>query len=138
MEPITVDTTILKPVDKVWEYFTRPEHITQWHFATDEWKCPSAKSDFREGGRFSYRMEAKDGSFGFDFSGIFDEIIPEKHIVYTLDDGRKVDVIFNALDGTTTEVKETFEPEKQNSAEMQRDGWDKILYSFEKYAENHK
>ncbi len=138
MEPIKLNVTILKPVQKVWEYFTQPEHITHWHFATEEWKCPSAKSDLREGGRFVYRMEAKDGSFGFDYSGIFDEIVPEKHIVYTLDDDRKVHVVFNALDPGTTEINQTFEPEKKNSVEMQRDGWDKILHNFEKYAENHK
>ena len=138
MEPIKLNVTILMPVEQVWEYFTKTEHITNWHFATEEWKCPSAKSDFREGGRFVYRMDAKDGSFGFDYAGVFDEIVPQKHLVQTLDDGRKVHTVFNALDRGTTEISKTIEPEKQNSAEMQRDGWNKILHNFEKYAENHK
>ena len=138
MEKITVKSTILKPVSQVWEFFTKPEHITHWNFATPEWKCPSAKSDLRPGGHFSYRMEAKDGSFGFDYEGVFDEVIPENKLSYHLDDGRKVEVFFNKIDETTTEVAEVFEPEASNSLEMQRDGWNKILHNFEKYAENHK
>lgn len=137
MEKITLKSTILKPVEKVWEYFTKPEHITKWNFATNDWKCPTAESDLREGGKFNYRMEAKDGSFGFDYAGTFDEIVPEKRLSYTLGDGRKVEVSFNAIDSGTTEIVEIFEPEKQNPLEMQRNGWNKILHNFEKYAENH-
>ena len=137
MEKVTLKSTILRPVNKVWEYFTQPEHITKWNFATEEWKCPSAESDFREGGNFNYRMEAKDGSFGFDFKGTFDEIREQELLKYHLDDGRNVEVVFNKTDESTTEIVLTFEPEKQNPAEMQRDGWNHILHNFEKYAEQH-
>ncbi len=137
MEPIILDITILKPVEKVWEYFTDPKHITKWNFAHETWHCPKAESDFREGGKFVYRMEAKDGSFGFDYTGTFQEIVPNVLIRYVLDDGREVEVRFNKVDDSTTEIVETFEPEKQNSREMQRDGWYGILNNFHKYAENH-
>lgn len=137
MENIKIDITILKPVQTVWQYFIEPKHITRWNFANDNWHCPKADSDFREGGKFSYRMEAKDGSFGFDYTGTFVEIVPEKLIKYRLDDGRNVEVYFNSLDAATTEVVEIFEPEPANSREMQRDGWYAILNNFHKYVENH-
>ena len=91
----------------------------------------------REGGRFNYRMEAKDGSFGFDYTGTFNEVVPNQKLSYTLDDGRKVEVLFNAVDNSTTEIVETFEPEKSHPIEMQREGWNNILHNFEKYAENN-
>lgn len=138
MEKVTLKSTILRPIDKVWEFYTEPEHITQWNFATPEWNCPSAKSDLRSGGNFSYRMEAKDGSFGFDYAGIFDEVIPENKLSYRLDDGRKVEVSFNKIDDSTTEIIEIFEPEASHPVEMQREGWNNILHNFEKYAENNK
>lgn len=137
MEPIKIDITILKPIEKVWEYFNDPKHVTNWNFAHETWKCPKATSDFREGGKFNYRMEAKDGSFGFDYTGTFDEIVPNTLVKYHLDDGRKVEVHFNKVDENTTEVVEIFEPEKANSVEMQRDGWYGILNNFHKYVENH-
>lgn len=137
MEPIKIDITILKTVEKVWEYFNDPKHVTHWNFAHETWKCPKAESDFCEGGKFNYRMEAKDGSFGFDYTGTFDEIVPKKLVKYHLDDGRKVEVHFNKVDENTTEVVEIFEPEKSSSVEMQRDGWYGILNNFHKYAENH-
>lgn len=80
MEPITLEITILKPISKVWEYFTQPEHITQWNFASDEWTCPTAENNLEIGGNFNYRMEAKDQSFGFDYTGIYDEILPLEKI----------------------------------------------------------
>ena len=138
MEPIKIDITILKPVEKVWEYYNEPKHITKWNFAHESWHCPKAENDLRVGGKFTYRMEAKDESFGFDLSGIYDEIIPLKKIKYHLEDGRLVEVIFNEIDATTTEVVEIFEPETQNSREMQRDGWYAILNNFHKYVENYK
>ena len=91
----------------------------------------------REGGRFNYRMEAKDGSFGFDYTGTFNEVVPNQKLSYTFDDGRKVEVLFNAVDNSTTEIVESFEPEKINPVEMQREGWNNILHNFEKYAENN-
>lgn len=137
MEPIKLDITILEPIAKVWEYFNDPKHVPQWNFATAEWQCPTAESDFRVGGKFSYRMEAKDNSFGFDYSGVFDEIIPNELVRYHLDDGRKVEVVFNKVDADTTEIIQTFEPEAANSREMQREGWYAILNNFHKYVEQN-
>ena len=137
MEPIKLDITILKPIEKVWEYFNDPKHITKWNFANEEWHCTKAESDFREGGKFSYRMEAKDGSFGFDYQGTFVTIEPLVRVKYVLDDNREVQVHFNKVDERTTEILQIFEPEKQNSREMQREGWYAILNNFHKYAENH-
>lgn len=137
MEKVTLKSTILRPADKVWEYFTKPEHITQWNFASPDWACPKAEADLREGGRFNYRMEAKDGSFGFDFTGTFNEVVPSQKLTYTIEDGRMVEVLFNAVDNSTTEITETFEAETMNPVEMQREGWSNILHNFEKYAENN-
>ena len=137
MDKIKIDITILAPVEKVWDYFNTPKHIMNWNFAHESWKCPSSENDLRVGGKFSNRMEAKDGSFGFDFEGIYDEIIEQKLIRYHLEDGRKVEVIFETIDGNTTKVTQIFDPEKQNSVEMQRDGWYAILNNFHKYVENN-
>jgi len=137
MEKITIDITILAPVQKVWDYYNDPEHITKWNFADDSWHCPSSENDLKVGGKFKNRMEAKDGSFGFDFEGIYDEVIPNERIKYHLEDGRNVEVIFKIIDENTTNVKINFDPEKQNSVQMQRDGWYAILNNFHKYVENH-
>ena len=137
MEPITIDITILKPITKVWEFFTDPEHITQWNFANDTWTCPKAENDLQIGGAFNFRMEAKDESFGFDFKGIYDEVAPFEKIKYHLDDGRKVKVLFERIDETTTKVTEIFEPDPQQPAEMQREGWYAILDNFHKHVENN-
>lgn len=137
MEPITIDITILQPVQKVWDYFNEPEHIKNWNFAHETWHCPHAENDLSVGGKLKTRMEAKDGSFGFDFEGIYDEIIPYERIKYHMEDGRNVQVIFEKIDENTTKVIETFDPETQNSAEMQRDGWYAILNNFHKYVENN-
>ena len=137
MDPITIDITILAPVEKVWDYFNTPEHVTQWNFAHETWECPHSENDLRVGGKFSHRMEAKDGSFGFDFEGIYDEIVINEKMKYHLEDGRNVEVTFDKIDDNTTKVTEVFEPENQNSAEMQRDGWYKILNNFHKYVENN-
>jgi uncharacterized protein YndB with AHSA1/START domain len=137
MEPIKIDITILAPVQKVWDYFNDPKHITKWNFAHETWQCPRAENDLRVGGKLKVRMEAKDGSFGFDFEGIYDEIIPNERIKYHLEDGRNVEIIFDKIDENTTKVTEIFDPEKQNSAEMQRDGWYAILNNFHKYVENN-
>ncbi|MDQ0594878.1 uncharacterized protein YndB with AHSA1/START domain [Chryseobacterium ginsenosidimutans] len=137
MEPIKIDITILAPVEKVWDYFNTPAHITKWNFAHETWQCPSSENDLKVGGKFKTRMEAKDGSFGFDFEGFYDEVIPNEIIKYHLEDGRKVEVIFDRIDENTTKVTEIFDPEKQNSAEMQRDGWYAILDNFHKYVENN-
>src|SRR6476661_7094423 len=93
-EVITVESTINAPVQKVWEFWTRPEHITKWNAASDDWHSPRAENDLRTGGSFSCRMEAKDGSFGFDFGGIYDAVTENEYIEYTLGDNRKVNVSF--------------------------------------------
>lgn len=137
MEPITLDITILKPASKVWEYFTQSAHITKWNFATNDWTCPSAENNLEVGGHFDYRMEAKDGTFGFNFKGTFDEIIPFKLLRYHLEDGRKVEVSFEETDASTTIVTQTFEPDPSQPAQMQREGWYGILNNFHKYVENN-
>lgn len=133
--PITIKTQVNAPVEKVWKYWTEPEHITQWNAASDDWHTPRAENDLRTGGRFTSRMEAKDGSMGFDFGGVYDEVKNHEVIAYTMDDGRKVVVEFSS-DGNSTHVIETFDPEDQNSREMQQEGWQSILNNFKKYAES--
>jgi len=131
---ITVENTVNAPVEKVWQYWTKPEHIMQWNNASDDWHTPRAENDLRVGGKFVSRMEPKDGSFGFDFGGVYDAITVNKYIEYTLGDGRKVNINFTA-DGDKTEVSESFEAEDENSIEMQRGGWQAILDTFKKYTE---
>lgn len=133
-QKITVENTVNAPVDKVWELWTGPEHITKWNNASKDWHTTRAENDLRAGGKFMARMEAKDGSFGFDFEGTYDEVRTNEAIAYTMSDGRKVDVIFTSA-GDATKVVETFEAETENPIEMQRGGWQAILDSFKKYAE---
>ena len=131
---ITVQNTINAPVEKVWEIWTKPEHIMKWNSASEDWHTPKAENDPRTGGKFSSRMEAKDGSFGFDFEGVYDEVIPQKLISYAMPDGRIVKITFEG-NGNETQVTETFDAETQNSVEMQRSGWQAILDNFKKYTE---
>lgn len=131
---ITIETTVNAPVEKVWDAWTKPEHITQWSFASEDWHTPWAKNDLRKGGNFSSRMEAKDGSMGFEFGGVYDAVTTNKHIAYTMGDGRKVDIQFTPQDDAT-KIVQSFEAETQNSIEMQRGGWQAILNNFKKYAE---
>jgi uncharacterized protein YndB with AHSA1/START domain len=132
---ITVETTVHAPLEKVWEFWTNPEHIKAWNNASNDWHTPRAENDLREGGRFVARMEARDGSAGFDFGGIYDEVAKEDFIAYTIDDGRKVEVSFEQ-DGPRTRVTETFEAEDENPVEMQKEGWQSILNNFKRYAES--
>lgn len=131
---ITVQTTINASVEKVWKLWTAPEHITKWCAASDDWHTPRAENDVRVGGKFLSRMEAKDGSFGFDFGGIYDDVKKHELIEYTIGDGRKVSVQFSS-EGNRTKVVETFEAESTNPIEMQRGGWQAILDNFKKYVE---
>jgi uncharacterized protein YndB with AHSA1/START domain len=137
MDKVKIDITILAPVEKVWDYFNDPKHITKWNFAHESWFCPSSENDLKPGGKFNNRMEARDGSFGFDFIGIYDEVIPNERIKYHIEDGRNVEVVFEKIDENTTKVTEIFDPEKQNSVEMQREGWYAILNNLHKYVENN-
>jgi uncharacterized protein YndB with AHSA1/START domain len=132
---VTVETTVNAPVEKVWETWSQPQHITRWCAASDDWHAPRAENDLRKGGKFSTRMEAKDGSFGFDFGGIYDEVKKNELIEYTMGDGRKVQVTFTKQ-GSSTKVVETFEAENTNPVEMQRGGWQAILDNFKKYTES--
>ncbi len=133
---VTIAATVNAPVEKVWEYWNEPKHVTQWNNASDDWHSPKAENDLRKGGAFNYRMEAKDGSFGFDFAGVYDDVTPNQHISYTMGDGRTVSTEFAGKDGVT-EITSTFEAETENPVEMQKDGWQAILNNFKKYTENH-
>ncbi|MFI5194968.1 MAG: SRPBCC family protein [Chitinophagales bacterium] len=134
---ITVETTVHAPVEKVWKLWTSPNHIIQWNNASDDWHTPRAENDLRVGGKFLSRMESRDGSMGFDFGGVYDEVTINKKIAYTIGDGRKVKVNFTPKGGKT-EISETFETESENSVDMQRGGWQAILESFKKHAEAAK
>jgi len=131
---VTVAATINAPVEKVWEYWTGPEHIKKWNSASGDWHTPRAENDLRVGGHFSSRMEARDGSMGFDFGGVYDVVEKHEQIGYTMGDGRKVQVLFSG-DANNTSVTETFDAEKTNPVEMQQAGWQAILDNFKRYAE---
>jgi predicted 3-demethylubiquinone-9 3-methyltransferase (glyoxalase superfamily)/uncharacterized protein YndB with AHSA1/START domain len=133
---ITVETTVLAPIDKVWQFWTGAEHITQWNNASDDWYTPNAVNDLRTGGDFTFTMAARDGSVSFDFGGTYDEVVENQHIAYTIEDGRTVQVRFEARGGST-HIVETFEAENVNSLELQRSGWQAILDNFKRYSEKH-
>ncbi|HLO79378.1 MAG TPA: SRPBCC family protein [Chitinophagaceae bacterium] len=132
---IQIETTVNAPVDKVWQYWTSPEHITKWNQASSDWHTPWAKNDLVVGGQFVSRMEAKDGSMGFEFGGIYDEVVEHKKIAYTMGDGRKVRVSFSET-AQGIKVVEEFDAEDEHSAEMQRQGWQAILDNFKAYTES--
>ena len=131
---ITVENTVNAPVEKVWETWTKPEHITQWNNASDDWCTRRAENDVKKGGKFNVRMEAKDGSMGFDFAGVYEEVRTHEYIEYTIGDGRKVMIDF-IPQGDKTKVIETFEAETMNSIEMQKGGWQAIMDNFKRYTE---
>jgi uncharacterized protein YndB with AHSA1/START domain len=133
---ITVENTINAPVEKVWQCWTEPQHITKWCQANDDWHAPYADNDLRKGGSFKTTMAAKDGSFQFDFGGIYDTVDLHKLIEYTMGDGRKVKITFAEKDNTT-HVVETFDAESTNSAELQQQGWQAILNNFKTYTESN-
>ncbi len=131
---ITVQSKVNAPVEKVWDYWNAPEHIMKWNSASPDWHTPKSENDLRVGGKFSARMEAKDGSFGFDFGGVYDEVVANERIAYTMEDGRKTQITF-INHGDATEVIETFDAEGENPIEMQQAGWQAILDNFTKYTE---
>ncbi len=134
---ITVETTIQAPIEKIWQYWTMPEHITKWCNASPDWHTPSATNDLREGGTFTTRMEAKDGSVGFDFGGTYTKIVPNEYIEYTMNsDERNVAITFTK-EGDGYKVTETFDPENENPLEMQRAGWQAILDNFKNHVEQN-
>lgn len=131
---ITIETTVNATVERVWNSWTKPEHIVKWCNASEDWHTPNAENDISVGGKFLTRMEAKDGSFGFDFWGVYDEVKVNERIVYTMGDGRKAEIDFIS-NGNETKVIETFEAENENPIEMQRFGWQAILDNFKKHTE---
>jgi uncharacterized protein YndB with AHSA1/START domain len=135
--PITIQATIHAPVEKVWEYYTLPEHIMKWNAASDDWHTPKSVNDLRVGGKFSSRMEAKDGSMGFDFHGTYTDLAMNERIEYVMDESeRNVKVVFETVP-EGTHVTLDFEPEMQNSRERQEEGWQSILNNFKKYVEEN-
>jgi len=131
---IEIQTTVNDPIEKVWQVWGAPEHILNWNHASDDWHCPKATNDLREGGRFVYTMAAKDGSVSFDFEGIYSEVKKYEVIEYTMLDGRVARVEFTKADGSTR-IVEMFEPETENTEDLQRDGWQSILNNFKNYCE---
>lgn len=140
---ITVETTVVGPIEKIWDYWSKPEHVLQWNNASDDWHTPSATNDLRKGGSFDYLMAAKDGSFAFDFSVVYDEVKKYELIIYTIGDvppngssgwGRKVKIDF-INQGSTCKIVESFEAEEVHSLELQQIGWQNILNNFKRYTE---
>ena len=136
MNKLTITAEINKPIQEVWNYLNNPEHITKWNFAHESWECPSAKNNLIVGGKLEVRMQAKDGSFGFDLVGIYDEVKEKELIKYHLEDGREVEIIFEKLSDNQTKITENFDPESQNPLEMQQQGWQAILDNLKKYSES--
>ena len=132
---ITIQATVSAAAPRVWACWTEPAHITQWNFASPDWQCPSASNELVVGGKYVARMEAKDGSFGFDFEATYNEIVPQERLIYTMPDGRVVKTTFEAM-GDATKVTTVFDAETQNAADMQRDGWQAILNNFKAHAES--
>lgn len=134
--PVTVEATVKAPIEKVWDTWIQPEHITKWCAASADWHAPKAENDLRDGGTFTTRMEAKDGSFGFDFGGTYTNVQKHKVIDYEMSDGRKVHITFEGK-GNETRIVETFDAETQNPVEMQREGWQAILNNYKSYTESN-
>ena len=131
---ITIDVTIAAPARETWKAYTTAADITQWNFASDDWCCPSAEVDLKAGGLYKARMEAKDGSFGFDFEAVYEEVDQDRAITLAMLDGRKARTTFEPVGGGTR-VTTVFDAEDQNSIDMQRSGWQAILDNFKKYVE---
>lgn len=132
---LKVETTANAPVEKVWKAWNTPSDIQQWNKPDPSWHCPSSKNDLKTGGKFSNRMEAKDGSYGFDFAGTYDKVDEFKEISYTMEDGRSATTLFTEQDGKTN-IETTFDAETQNEPEFQRQGWQAILDNFVNYVES--
>jgi len=131
---ITVTILVNLPIEIVWKVWIRPVHIRKWNNASSDWHTPYVKNKFKVGGSFNYRMEARDGSFGFDFEGKYSKIETEELIEYVLADGRVVSINFEKEEDGVR-ITETFEPEQENSIELQSQGWQAILANFKRYSE---
>lgn len=134
LHPITVSVVVQASPERAWEAFTNPTSVTEWNFAGADWHCPRAQNELREGGAFCYRMEARDGSMGFDFEGTFLELSPPTQLRYSFGEDREVLVRF-APEGNRTLVSQSFTPETTHSLEQQRAGWQAILENYRKYVE---
>lgn len=132
---IIINEQIHAPLHIVWDYWTNPKHIVHWNTASDEWHTTSAVNDLRPGGRFNFRMEAKNAKEGFNFEGVYDNVILNQQIDFTISDGRRVYIHFEENDADGTVITETFEAEDENAEEMQRQGWQAILDRFKYYVE---
>lgn len=132
---ITVEALANAPVAKVWKTWNTPADIMQWNAADPSWHSPSSENDLRTGGKFKHRMEAKDGSFGFDFEGVYDNVDQHKEISYTMSDGRKATTLFAEQNGKTR-IETTFDAETQNDPKFQKQGWQAILNNFVRYVES--
>jgi uncharacterized protein YndB with AHSA1/START domain len=132
--PITIQTTINAPIEKVWECWTEPKHIVKWAFAQDDWEAPFAENDVKVGGRFKTTMAAKDKSASFDFTGVYTVVDQYQKIAYDIDDGRHVKAEFTETP-EGVKIIQTFDPEQQNPPELQQKGWQGILDNFKKYVE---
>lgn len=132
---IKVETNIKATIEKIWGFWTTPNHITKWNTASEDWHTPFAENDLRVGGTFKSTMASKDGKMSFDFEGTYTEVIPYSLIKYKMADGRNVEITFEEVDDTV-KIKESFDPESQNPEEMQKGGWQAILDNFKKYVEN--
>lgn len=132
---ITVQSTINAPIEKIWETWSSPEHITKWNNASDDWHTPFAENDLKVGGKFKYTMAAKDGSMSFDFEGEYTEVEKNAVIKYKIADGRRVEVLFEKQ-GENVKITESFDPENVNSEELQKNGWQAILDNFKMHVEN--
>ena len=133
---ITIQAVVNAPIEKVWEYWSAPLHITKWNAASADWHTPWAKNDLRAGGTFVSRMESRDGKMGFDFGGTYDDVKKHELIAYTMGDGRKAKVTFTK-NRKETKIVETFDAESTNSVELQKNGWQSILNNFKKYVEGN-
>ena len=132
---ITIETIVFAPINKIWEFWTQPKHIKKWNNASIDWHTTKSENDLKIGGRFLSRMEAKDGSFGFDFEGTYTAVEKNQLISYVLDDNRKVKTKFTSLGANETKIITIFEAETTNPVEMQKGGWQAILDNFKKYTE---
>ena len=129
-----IEASLRTSLEHAWNCYTSPEHMVHWNFASDDWQCPSASNDLRIGGRFTSRMEAKDGSFGFDFGGTYTQVVSKELLEYRLDDDRMVSVRFSQIEGGT-KVEVVFDAENENAEELQRNGWQAILNNYKIHAE---
>ena len=132
---VTIEAKINAPAEKVWNTWNDPQHVVKWNSPTPEWHTPRAENDVRTGGRFMFRMEARDGSMGFDFGGVYDVVTPYTYMEYTMGDGRKVKIFFHEK-SDCIHIVQSFDAENQNPVEMQRAGWQSILDNFKKYTES--